>query len=57
MTLGDGKEYDDLTHLGQITALLGPAPQDLLTKGRRSTLYYQEDGMYLYLMACQGNGY
>ncbi|EGU83477.1 hypothetical protein FOXB_06009, partial [Fusarium oxysporum f. sp. conglutinans Fo5176] len=45
VTLGDGKEYDDLTHLGQITALLGPAPQDLLTKGRRSTLFYQEDDM------------
>ncbi|KAK7577697.1 hypothetical protein V3481_016239 [Fusarium oxysporum f. sp. vasinfectum] len=44
VTLGDGKEYDDLTHLGQITALLGPAPQVLLTKGRRSTLFYQEDG-------------
>ncbi|KAH7240360.1 kinase-like domain-containing protein [Fusarium redolens] len=44
VTPGDVKEYDDLSHLGQITALLGPVPQDLLTKGRRWSLFYQENG-------------
>ncbi|KAF4953177.1 hypothetical protein FGADI_6152 [Fusarium gaditjirri] len=43
-TLGGGKEYEDLTQLGEITALLGPAPQDLLRKGKRSALFYQEHG-------------
>ncbi|KAF5656260.1 CMGC SRPK kinase [Fusarium circinatum] len=44
VSLGDGTGYDDLTHLAQITALLGHAPQDLLKKGRRSALFYQEHG-------------
>ncbi|KAF4495324.1 CMGC SRPK kinase [Fusarium agapanthi] len=43
-TLGDGTGHGDLTHLAQITALLGHAPQDLLKKGRRSALIYQEHG-------------
>ncbi|KAF5966996.1 CMGC/SRPK protein kinase [Fusarium bulbicola] len=43
-SLGDGTGYDALTHLAQITALLGHAPQDLLKKGRRSALFYQEHG-------------
>uniref|UniRef100_A0A0D2Y179 non-specific serine/threonine protein kinase n=1 Tax=Fusarium oxysporum (strain Fo5176) TaxID=660025 RepID=A0A0D2Y179_FUSOF len=44
--IDSGYSYSaDIWSLGvMITALLGPAPQDLLTKGRRSTLYYQEDG-------------
>ncbi|KAI1045016.1 hypothetical protein LB505_013350, partial [Fusarium chuoi] len=44
VSFGDGTGYVDLTHLGQITALLGPAPQDLLTKGRRSASFYHESG-------------
>ncbi|CCT74899.1 probable dis1-suppressing protein kinase dsk1 [Fusarium fujikuroi IMI 58289] len=44
VSFGDGTGYVDLTHLGQITALLGPAPQNLLTKGRRSASFYHESG-------------
>ncbi|RBR13629.1 hypothetical protein FVER53590_25260 [Fusarium verticillioides] len=44
LTLGDGTAHDDLTHLAQIGALLGPTPHDLVNKGRRSALFYQESG-------------
>ncbi|KAF4442700.1 CMGC SRPK kinase [Fusarium acutatum] len=44
--LNSGYSYSaDIWSLGvMITALLGPASQDLLTKGRRSALFYQEHG-------------
>jgi hypothetical protein len=41
---GDGDVYDDLSHIGQISALLGPAPQDLLRKGRITSLFYNDKG-------------
>ena len=34
-------EYDEGPHLGQITALLGPPPQDLLDKGDRTSKFYE----------------
>lgn len=37
-------EYDDQTHLAHITALLGPAPSDLLAAGRRTSKFYTPDG-------------
>ncbi|KAM6528966.1 hypothetical protein FALCPG4_009918 [Fusarium falciforme] len=37
-------EYDDQTHLGQITALIGPPPKDLLPKGQRTSIFYQKTG-------------
>ena len=36
--------YDDQTHLVYITALLGPAPKDLLARGTRTSLFYDPDG-------------
>ena len=40
-------EYDDQTHLAQITALLGPPPGRLLTAGRRTSQFYRPDGTYV----------
>ena len=40
-----GEDYDDQTHLAQITALLGPSPNDLLAKGRRTSMFYEADGL------------
>ncbi|KAK0732920.1 kinase-like domain-containing protein [Lasiosphaeria miniovina] len=37
-------EYDDQTHLTHITALLGPAPSDLLAAGRRTSKFHTPDG-------------
>ena len=37
-------EYDDETHLAYITALLGPAPEDLLNDGRRTAMFYNSNG-------------
>lgn len=37
-------EYDDLTHLAQITDLLGPPPPDLLGSGQRTSIFYKPDG-------------
>ncbi|KAI8725617.1 Protein kinase domain-containing protein [Fusarium sp. LHS14.1] len=37
-------EYDDQTHLGQITALIGPPPEDLLSKGQRTSIFYKSNG-------------
>ena len=39
-------EYDDQKHLAQITALLGPPPQELLARGRRTSLFYNANGKY-----------
>ena len=40
-----GEDYDDQAHLGQVTALLGPAPRSLLDRGRRTALFYHGDGL------------
>ncbi|KAK2807680.1 hypothetical protein FQN51_000117 [Onygenales sp. PD_10] len=37
-------EYDDEKHLAYITALLGPAPKDLLDGGKRTSMFYSPDG-------------
>jgi hypothetical protein len=41
----ESDEYDDQLHLGYITALLGPAPIGLLKRGRRTSQFYQTDGI------------
>lgn len=41
-----GNKYDDKTHLAHITALLGPPPRELLDGGRRTSMFYQPDGLY-----------
>ncbi|RMJ14693.1 hypothetical protein CDV36_005596 [Fusarium kuroshium] len=43
-TSNNPDEYDDQTHLGQITALIGPPPKDLLSKGQRTPMFYQNNG-------------
>ena len=43
----DTYEYDDQSHLAHITALLGPPPRELLTSGRRASMFYKSDGMYI----------
>ena len=40
-------EYDDQTHLAYISALLGPPPRELLTSGRRASMFYKSDGTYI----------
>jgi hypothetical protein len=40
-------EYDEQTHLAYTTALLGPLPGELLTSGRRASMFYKSDGMYM----------
>lgn len=37
--------YRDEVHLALITALLGPPPKSLLRQGRRTELFYHNDGM------------
>ncbi|KAM5430372.1 hypothetical protein McanMca71_005668 [Microsporum canis] len=37
-------EYDDEKHLAYITALLGPAPKDLLDQGKRTSMFYNPSG-------------
>lgn len=37
-------EYDEAGHLAHITALLGPPPQDLLGRGKRTHLFYEPGG-------------
>lgn len=37
-------EYDDESHLGQITALIGPRPQNILSNGRRNSMFYKPNG-------------
>ena len=39
-------QYDDQKHLACITALLGDAPQSLLSDGDRTSLFYTKDGMF-----------
>ncbi|CAI7608261.1 unnamed protein product [Penicillium viridicatum] len=40
------QEYDELSHLGHIAALLGPPPKELLNKGTRAELFYKPDGQF-----------
>ncbi|KAJ5502977.1 hypothetical protein N7463_005851 [Penicillium fimorum] len=39
------QEYDELNHLGHISALLGP-PKELLDKGTRTDIFYNSDDGY-----------
>lgn len=39
----DLDDYDELGHLGHITALLGP-PKQILDKGNRTRLFYESGG-------------
>ena len=39
-------EYNDRAHLTHITALLGPPPQDLLGRGKRTSLVYDPKGEF-----------
>ena len=36
-------EYDDQTHLAHITSLIGAPPRELLARGRRTSIFYNED--------------
>lgn len=45
-------EYDDQTHLAQITALLGPPPLDLLAAGRRTAIFYTPESSYSLQRGC-----
>jgi serine/threonine protein kinase len=42
--LHGSSEYDDESHLGQITALIGPRPQNILSNGRRNSMFYKPNG-------------
>ncbi|MCJ1397750.1 hypothetical protein MMC11_000946 [Xylographa trunciseda] len=37
-------QYDDQTHLAYIAALIGPPPRELLSRGRRASIFYDNDG-------------
>lgn len=39
--------YNENTHLASITALLGSAPNDLLARGRRTSMFYNSSGEVL----------
>ncbi|CVL11855.1 related to dis1-suppressing protein kinase dsk1 [Fusarium proliferatum] len=41
---GNADEYDDQSHLGQISALIGPPPQSLLSSGQRTSMFYKPNG-------------
>lgn len=47
------EEYDDEKHLAYITALLGPAPKDLLNGGKRTSMFYGPDGKHLPSLDCK----
>ena len=36
-------KYDDQTHLAHIASLIGAPPRELLTKGRRTSMFYNDD--------------
>ncbi|KAL1968647.1 hypothetical protein VTN77DRAFT_1473 [Rasamsonia byssochlamydoides] len=38
-------KYDDQKHLACITALLGPPPEELLEAGRRTSMFYDGQGL------------
>ncbi|KAJ5560908.1 hypothetical protein N7535_009105 [Penicillium sp. DV-2018c] len=39
------EDYDDEPHLAYITSLLGPAPEDFLLSGKRTSMFYTDAGM------------
>ncbi|KAF5624007.1 kinase-like domain protein [Fusarium sp. NRRL 25303] len=41
---GNADEYDDQSHLGQISALIGSPPQSLLLSGQRTSMFYKPNG-------------
>ncbi|KAL4779793.1 kinase-like domain-containing protein [Aspergillus varians] len=38
-------EYDDQMHLAAITALLGPAPRECVLGGKRTSMFYTDEGI------------
>ncbi|CAI7621859.1 unnamed protein product [Penicillium pancosmium] len=40
----DVEKYDDETHLAYITSLLGPAPNDFVQNGKRTSMFYTAAG-------------
>ncbi|KAK9860788.1 hypothetical protein MYU51_006055 [Penicillium brevicompactum] len=38
------EDYDDETHLSYITSLLGPAPKDFVSHGKRTSMFYTAAG-------------
>jgi serine/threonine protein kinase len=38
------EDYDDETHLAYITSLLGPAPKDFVSSGKRTSVFYTATG-------------
>ncbi|KAJ5212784.1 uncharacterized protein N7498_004430 [Penicillium cinerascens] len=38
------ENYDDETHLAYITSLLGPAPKDFISSGKRTSVFYTATG-------------
>ena len=50
-------EYNDPAHLARITALLGPPPQDLLARGKRTSLFYDPEGGFLLKTAPESVSY
>ncbi|CVK98585.1 related to dis1-suppressing protein kinase dsk1 [Fusarium mangiferae] len=41
---GNADEYDDQSHLGQISGLIGPPPQSQLSSGQRTSMFYKSNG-------------
>ncbi|RBQ64947.1 hypothetical protein FVER14953_13130 [Fusarium verticillioides] len=41
---GNADKYDNQSQLGQISALIGPPPQSLLSSGQRTSMFYKPDG-------------
>ena len=38
------EDYDDETHIAYITSLLGPAPNDFVCRGKRTSMFYTAAG-------------
>ncbi|KID93511.1 Protein kinase-like domain protein, partial [Metarhizium majus ARSEF 297] len=38
-----GEEYDERVHIAQLTGLLGPPPDDMLSSGQRTSIFYTPD--------------
>lgn len=43
---GDDTKDDEIKHLARVTALLGPPPQELIHRGRRSFDFYESNGQF-----------
>ncbi|KFG77760.1 hypothetical protein MANI_025646 [Metarhizium anisopliae] len=41
-----GEEYDERVHIAQLTGLLGPPPNDMLSSGQRTSIFYTPDGRF-----------